>query len=374
MRIAKLALRLVAEHRTSLGSMVTGLALVAATATVSGAIATSLHAGWVEMHRTASAGEYTAVVDAHVATRIVDSRSDDAVVSVVVQEIGTLDVYDQLVLALLTYSDLSAETAYRRIAGPDDVRVRDAVIVARDQRFASLVGRVARLTGADGEPLFVRVRSVVHSSSDAIEVIVHQPARLDGDVTLRVYGARGALTPDRAATIAPDLVSTGSAARGSATIGPIRRRIAVLIAAIAAMAVAVLIPGQLVFAQRTASIYRLLTSWGFAPGTVKTVALCVGAYVAAVASSFGAVGGLAIVAIANAQSIPAEALLPFEWAHLIAAPPQLAVMNTAVETAVTPSIGSAIAVVIASTLLGAVTAWPAMRFAATLGVRRGQWE
>jgi len=166
-------------------------------------------------------------------------------------------------------------------------------------------------------------------------------------------------------------------------LAPLSRSLVLLVGILASLAVGTLLPGQLLLARRAGESLQLLRAWGFGRPAIARLVTFAGAFSAGLAGTVGAALGLAAAAILNAQGRPAVSLLPAETAVRLA--PVLAggsatlypaTLDTAMlyPAMVTPSVGWALACIAVATLLGAVTALPSARVAATLDVRRDVWH
>lgn len=412
MRLVKLAARMVVAWRGSVYAAVAATVAVTAIATLAASVVGPIRLAVTERYRLRFEGELAARLPAHEAERVArEAEAAGARVSLAVRGEATLDSDGDLLLVRLALVDLPAELAFRGLAHVVEPEVleaaspNDAVLLSRSgDGTARAVGRVAT-PNADR---LARIAGSAPAGPRGAELLVHDPAALapgatdGGAVDVRVRGIGGRLTRRaREALVArTPLEPTGWREAARAVLAPVSRGLVLLVGILASLAVGTLLPGQLLLLRRAGESLQLLRAWGFPRRAVARLVTLAGAIGAGAAGAAGAGIALAAAAVLNAQGRPASSLLPAGTAVDLS--PVLAADTASADTAaagttaaqaagtavaaaasqppsaliatVTPSVGWALACVAIATLLGAVTALPSARIAATLDGRRDVWH
>ncbi len=377
MRLIKLAIRSVLEWRRSVSPSVATVAIVSALVTVAGSVYEPITQAVHQTYRI-HLGEYAGEMPADSADRLTRrAASAGALVSITSPPTaGTLDSIADLLLVRASFADLADELAFREMsasltgAARDGLSAGDAVLLAGGPEAEALVGRVARLSTA-GEPALTQILAIGSTPESGPELLVHAPER-GGRVRVRLRGEAEPL--DTAALQAAGfdvesgseagtsdaLVATAWLERATERTTTLTRGVRILVLVLASLAVTTLVPGHLLLLDRAGPTLRLLHGWGFTPRDRGMLLVAMGGFASLVASAAGAALGLAVASIMNAGGTSALNLLPLDLADSLADTTRT----------VTPAVGWAGACVAASTLLGALTALPSARIAATLNERR----
>lgn len=424
MRLAKLAVRTVLSMRASVTASVAVVALVAGVVTIAGSVIVPLRAMIEETVRVRVLGETTLTGEVAgpgqeaLAGDDVDSGevigagrtvgagppSTDWIASARRVEPGVLDANGELLLVRVSRVDLAREIEFRRLESfvdADELTEGAAVLLAGGLLATTLSERAVRLE-TPGERRLIRITAVGPPAPGGPELLLHDPASLSNAGTvLRFRGRHGPM--DRLPTVLVEAgaAGTGWRARAHEASRPLRRGGAVLAGILTLLAVGTLVPGHLLLVRRARASFSLLHAWGFGRAAIARVVVVMGAFASAAAATVGAGAALGAAAVLNAQARPAASLLPLDLEQQVApllaaspgvtnpsadllAPPNVdpAGGTTAPAAAsadtpgppITPSVGWAAASIAIATLLGAVTALPSSRKAATLGVRRSLWH
>ncbi|MFW6213743.1 MAG: hypothetical protein ACOC8L_12655 [Spirochaetota bacterium] len=359
MRLIKLAFRMATDRPRSLLAIAAGIILVAFVATVGGSTLSTVTASTRSYTRT-SAGEFARLADGAVAAEFVSELEGEYALSLAEHAQAVVEADDQLVAAQLVFGSLERELAFRGLTGLEEIRSHDLVILGSGA-VEAFEGRVVRVTPLYGPPFFARVRQVVPTNLVAPLLLAERdPATAAGALELRVHGGARQVRGFPRQLLEAGFQPTGVAATARRLLRPLQARILFLLGALFLLAAVILMPTQLLLARNQRHVFRVLHSWGYPAGTRFLLVIMRGAMMGLIAGVVGGAIGLLTTSILNAADVVAINLLPFEWLTYAQALP------TAARAIITPSVGWAVAASTITALLGAVAAWPAAAFTATM--------